>query len=248
SSTSSTRTTPRSTCTARRRTSPRIASAVRRKALPRVGPRWRSIARLPISTSPAATGRLSTFAALKARNYCLYWIGLVFYVLGHRAEYVTFAWIVWELTHDPLYLGYLGLAQGVPLVVFQVFGGVLADRVHRLRLLIGTQLLTAATLAGALGLGLAAAASFLALALYSRIRLEGETPPHDGQPVLTQLADGLRFVGADFVFASLIALAMFNSLFGMSYVTLLPIFADSYFKAGSVGYGLLNASHGARFF
>ena len=243
-------------------------------------------------------------------------------MLGHRAEYVTFAWIVWELTHDPLYLGYLGLAQGVPLVVFQVFGGVLADRVHRLRLLIGTQLLTAATLAvafglmvlditrieyflvlaalsntfrafdepsrlslvpqlidrarlsnaialgsipwqagrmlgpsitgiliaafgGALGLGLAAAASFLALALYSRIRLEGETPPHDGQPVLTQLADGLRFVGADFVFASLIALAMFNSLFGMSYVTLLPIFADSYFKAGSVGYGLLNAAHGA---
>ena len=72
----------------------------------------------------------STFAALKARNYRLYWFGLVFYVLGHRAEYVTFAWMTWELTHDPLYLGYLGLAQGVPLVVFQLFGGVLADRIE----------------------------------------------------------------------------------------------------------------------
>ena len=41
-----------------------------------------------------------TFAALKGRNYSLYWFGLVFYVLGHRAEYVTFAWITWELTHD----------------------------------------------------------------------------------------------------------------------------------------------------
>jgi uncharacterized membrane protein len=41
---------------------------------------------------------LSTFAALKARNYCLYWFGLVFYVLGHRAEYVTFAWMTWEVT------------------------------------------------------------------------------------------------------------------------------------------------------
>jgi hypothetical protein len=38
------------------------------------------------------TARLSTFAALKGRNYCLYWFGLVFYVLGHRAEYMTFAW------------------------------------------------------------------------------------------------------------------------------------------------------------
>src|SRR5215475_1529247 len=88
----------------------------------------------------------STFAALRVRNYCLYWVGLVFYVLGHRAEYVTFAWIVWEVAQDPLVLGYLGLAQGVPLIVFQVFGGVLADRTDRLRLLIGTQLLTAVTL------------------------------------------------------------------------------------------------------
>jgi hypothetical protein len=55
----------------------------------------------------------STFAALKARNYCFYWIGLVFYVLGHRAEYVTFAWMTWEVTRDPLSLGYLGLAQAL---------------------------------------------------------------------------------------------------------------------------------------
>src|SRR2546430_10421035 len=97
----------------------------------------------------------STFAALAERNYRLYWLGLVCYVLGHRAEYVTFAWMVWEVTHDPLYLGYLGLAQGVPLVVFQLFGGVLADRMNRLRLLISTQVLTAATLGIAVGLSVA---------------------------------------------------------------------------------------------
>src|SRR6266478_2482352 len=94
----------------------------------------------------ADTARAPTFAALKTRNYCLYWVGLVFYVLGHRAEYVTFAWIVWELTRDPLSLAYLGLAQGVPLVVFQLFGGVLANRIDRLRMLIVTQILTAGTL------------------------------------------------------------------------------------------------------
>jgi len=61
----------------------------------------------------------STFAALASRNYRLYWLGLVCYVLGHRAEYVTFAWMVWELTREPIFLGYLGLAQGVSLPQYQ---------------------------------------------------------------------------------------------------------------------------------
>jgi MFS family permease len=261
------------------------------------------------------------FAALGTRNYRLYWIGLVFYVLGHRAEYVTFAWMVWEVTHDPLYLAYLGLAQGVPLVVFQLFGGVLADRVNRLRLLIGTQILTALTLTIALGLavaglvrvehllalaalsntfrafdeparlslipqlvererlpnavaigsipwqagrmigpsitgiliaafggtvgfGLAAGASFAALVLYSRLRVHADPSQSAGDSLLRQLVEGLSFVAHNFVFAALIGLALFNAVFGLSYVTLLPIFADWYFNTGSVGYGLLNAAHG----
>ncbi len=60
-----------------------------------------------------------------------------------------------------------------------------------------------------------------------------------------QFVEGLSFVGRNFVFASLISLALFNALFGLSYVTLLPVFADSYFGTGSTGYGLLNAAHGA---
>jgi MFS family permease len=271
------------------------------------------------ASTPAAA--LSTFAALRVRNYCLYWLGLVFYVLGHRAEYVTFSWLTWEVTHDPMSLGYLGLAQGVPLIVFQLFGGVLADRTDRLRLLIGTQALTALVLAiafvltvlgwvrfehllvlavlsntfrafdepsrlalipqlidrarlpnaialgsipwqagrmigpsiagvliaafgGAVGFGMAAGASFVALALYSRLQLHGGAPTSDGQPMVRQFVDGLSFVGHNFVFACLIGLALFNSVFGLAYVTLLPIYADWYFGTGSTGYGLLNAAHG----
>jgi len=273
---------------------------------------------LPASASVA---RLSTFAALKGRNYCFYWFGLVFYVLGHRAEYMTFAWITWEVSRDPLTLGYLGLAQGVPLVLFQLFGGVLADRMNRLRMLLVTQVLTAATLTvafamtvfgsisvesllvlaalsntfrafdepsrmalipqlverdrlpnaialgsipwqagrmvgpsitgiliaafgGAVGFGMAAASSFIALALYSRLRLHSAKRAPDGQHVVQQFVEGLSFVANNFVFTSLIGLALFNSLFAMSYLTLLPIYADAYFGAGSTGYGLLNAAHG----
>ncbi len=245
----------------------------------------------------------------------------MFYVLGHRAEYVTFAWMVWEVTHDALHLGYLGLAQGVPLVLFQLWGGVLADRVNRLRLLLATQVLTTATLAtafalsalgtirvehllalaalsntfrafdeptrmsmvphmvgrerlanavalgsipwqagrmigpsitgiliaafgGTVGLAIAAVASGMALLLYSRLRVSmkaGTPAGHMG----SQLVEGLSFVRHNFVFAALICLALFNAVFGLSYVTLLPIFADVYFEAGSTGFGLLNAAHGA---
>jgi MFS family permease len=273
-----------------------------------------------MSIAPAA--RPSTFAALRERNYLFYWLGLVCYVLGHRAEYMTFAWLTWELTREPIYLGYLGLAQGVPLVVFQLFGGVLADRVDRMRLLLATQLLTAATLAvafamtvlgvvrveyllvlaalsntfrafdeptrlslvpqlvdrarlpnaialgsipwqagrmigpsitgiliaafgGSVGLGLAAGASFVAIALYGRVRVGRSAPASGDRRMHAQLLEGLSFVAHDFVFAALICLALFNALFGLSYVTLLPVFADSYFHAGSAGFGLLNAAHGA---
>jgi MFS family permease len=268
------------------------------------------------------TARLSTFAALKGRNYFLYWLGLVFYVLGHRAEYMTFAWITWEVAKDPMALGYLGLAQGVPLVLFQLCGGVLADRINRLRLLLVTQIAIAVTLTvafvltvlglarvehllimaalsgsfrafdepsrmalipqlvarerlpnaialgsipwqagrmigpsitgiliaafgGAIGFGMAAAASYIALGLYSRLQLSSDAPAHDGRHVLRQFAEGLGFVAHSFVFTSLIALALFNSLFAMSYLTLLPVFADKYFGAGSAGYGWLSAAHGA---
>jgi len=38
-------------------------------------------------------------------------------------------------------------------------------------------------------------------------------------------------VARNFVFASLIGLALFNSVFGLSYVTLLPVYADWYFDS-----------------
>jgi MFS family permease len=275
-----------------------------------------------VTATATRAARLGTFAALGGSNYRFYWLGLVFYVFGHRAEYTTFAWITWEVSKDPMVLGYLGLAQGVPLVLFQLCGGVLADRVNRLRLLLTTQILVAAMLTaafaltvlgvvrvghllalaalssmcrafdepsrlslipqlvdrdrlpnaialgsipwqagrmigpsitgiliaafgGSVGFGMAAVSSMIALSLYSRLRVSGPAPRKSDQPVLQQFAEGVSFVRHNFVFACLIGLALFNSLFGTSYLTLLPVFADWYFGAGSTGYGVLNAAHGA---
>jgi predicted MFS family arabinose efflux permease len=101
-----------------------------------------------------------------------------------------------------------------------------------------------AAFGGTVGFGLAAASSALALVLYGRLRVNSDAPSPSGQHALRQLYDGLHFVAHDFVFAALICLALFNAVFGLSYVTLLPIFSDVYFRTGSAGYGLLNAAHG----
>jgi len=78
--------------------------------------------------------------------------------------------MTWELTRAPLHLGYLGLAQGAPLVCFQLLAGVLADRTSRRRLLLVTTSLTSATLILAfllIVLGLARVPHLLVLAALS---------------------------------------------------------------------------------
>jgi MFS family permease len=101
-----------------------------------------------------------------------------------------------------------------------------------------------AAFGGTVGFGLAAGASFAALVLYSRLRVHADPSQSAAANFLHQLVEGLSFVAHHFVFAALIGLALFNAVFGLSYVTLLPVFADWYFNTGAVGYGLLNAAHG----
>jgi len=101
-----------------------------------------------------------------------------------------------------------------------------------------------AAFGGTVGFAMAAIASVAALALYSRLRLEGHPVAGHGHTMLRQLVEGLSFVAHNFVFSALIGLALFNAVFGLSYVTLLPIFADVYFEMGARGFGWLNAAHG----
>ena len=73
-----------------------------------------------------------------------------FSALGGQATYVTVAFQLKELTGSPLAVGVLGLVDVVPLLVFGLYGGVLADRFDRRRLIVSMEfvlLLTTATLA-----------------------------------------------------------------------------------------------------
>lgn len=56
--------------------------------------------------------------------------------LGSQATYVTVPFQLKQLTHSTLAVGSLGLAELVPLIVLGLYGGVLADRIDRRRLII----------------------------------------------------------------------------------------------------------------
>lgn len=68
----------------------------------------------------------------------LYVAGLVT-ALGSQATYVTVPFQLKELTNSPLEVGALGLVEVVPLILFGLYGGVLADRLNRRRLILVTE-------------------------------------------------------------------------------------------------------------
>ncbi|GIW05631.1 MAG: MFS transporter [Dehalococcoidia bacterium] len=229
---------------------------------------------------------------------------------------------MWDLTQNPLYLGYFGLVNGVPLVLFQLFGGVLADRADRKRLLVGTQLatwgmLTTATvltltglirvevlltlsflsavfrafeqparmaliphivspknlpnaiaigsmpwqtgrivgpaiggvliwqLSAGAALGFGAAAYLVAIVLYAGLAIRGPVPVRPTGSMARQLGEGIGFISRSALFATLIGLTFFNSLFGMAYIWVLPAFVSDVLDGAAGGFGALQAGSGA---
>ena len=93
------------------------------------------------STAPGeeSEGRFRALAALSHRNYRFFYIALIVAGLGGQIQRTANVWQVYELTHSTLHLGLTGLAQGLPILILSLIGGVLADRVDRRRLIMVTQ-------------------------------------------------------------------------------------------------------------
>jgi MFS family permease len=119
--------------------------------------------------SPAVTPRRSpreagsgpgvrrTFAALRHPNYRLWFAGQTVSLFGTWMQSTAQGFLVFDLTRSPAYLGYVGFANGLPVWLFMLYGGVMSDRVSRQSVLVVTQscmmvlafVLAALTFAGA---------------------------------------------------------------------------------------------------
>jgi len=92
-------------------------------------------------TIASPSPRAGTFEALRHRNYRLYWLGNVVSFIGDWLDQIALNWLVISTTGDPIMLGLVNLGRGLPIMLFAMFGGVIADRVDRRTMLICTQFL-----------------------------------------------------------------------------------------------------------
>src|SRR6476646_2797668 len=90
------------------------------------------------------------FAALRQRNYRLYFIGQFISMCATWLQSVAQGWLVWQITHDAMKVGIVTACGSAPMFAFSLFGGVVADRINRQRLVLLTQTLSG-VLAAALG-------------------------------------------------------------------------------------------------
>ncbi|SHH52011.1 Predicted arabinose efflux permease, MFS family [Sporobacter termitidis DSM 10068] len=79
------------------------------------------------------------FAALRHRNYRLYWIGMAISTTGTWMQNVAQPWLAYELTRSPFLLSLIGALQFTPVLLFSLFAGVLIDRFEKRRILFVTQ-------------------------------------------------------------------------------------------------------------
>lgn len=272
------------------------------------------------------------FSALYVRDFRIFWIGQIISFSGTWMQSIAQGWLVYSITKSSFYLGIVSAASSIPVLLFTLPGGVVADRFAKRNLLIVTQALSIipalllavltdmgivtvwhiiliavflgtvnafdvparqsflaemvqkGRLMNAIALNSAAfngariigpviagliiasigiescfyinAVSFLAVIIaLLTIKTRGEARGFPGKPgwrglsgnvvfLLRDILEGLSFVkGEKDVFRIMLLVSVF-SLFGIPFVTFLPVFAEDILKVGPKGLGFLAGSAG----
>ena len=256
--------------------------------------------------------------ALSYPGYRAFWFGSLASVSGFQILRFGQFWLIFQLTGSPLALGYVGLANGLPAIFLNLFGGVAADKLDQRLLIMVSQSITGglvlffaamtmldqasmwlvlliAFLTGAVesfdqparralfphlvdrsvlmsavalnssiwpgtrilapaaaGFIIAwspaenpayafyvAGAGFLAMAAVAwRLDVPPIVRAGRGSP-LQNIVEGLAFMKQNSIFAFLMALTFFSSFFGMTYITMMPVFAVDILEVGAGGQGQL---------
>ncbi len=81
----------------------------------------------------ASAGFSHILRAMRHRNFAIYAWGNLLNHLGTWMLRVTAGWLTWEMTHSATWLGLIGLAELVPIIVIGPLAGAWADRWDRMR-------------------------------------------------------------------------------------------------------------------
>jgi len=95
-----------------------------------------------VSSQPGALpqSRLQGLArSFRHRDYRLFFSGQFISLVGTWMQQTAQSWLVYRLTGSSLSLGLVGFAGQFPVFLLAIFGGVMADRLNRRSVLVGTQ-------------------------------------------------------------------------------------------------------------
>ena len=173
------------------------------------------------------------FPALRSPAYRRFWTGAFVSNVGSWMHQTAFGWLVYTLTCSAFWLGATTFVAMSPSLVLSLYGGVIADRTNRRRLLIGAQ---AVLMASAVALGVLTAAGvvtlgqILALSLVSGMAMAISTPVY--QTVLHELVPRQHLMNAISLNSLQFNLARIVGPLGMGIVTPVIGIAGCFFLNG----------------
>jgi MFS family permease len=126
--------------------------------------------------------------ALRNRDFRLFWAGNFLSNIGTWMQNVAQGWLVLQLTNSAFWLGLVGFASTIPILLFALIGGVIADHVNNRKLLIVTQstmMVSAFMMAGLAFAKIIRPSEILLLALLTGLAMALNTPSY--QALVPQL-------------------------------------------------------------
>lgn len=84
--------------------------------------------------------KASIFSAFRHYNYRLWFAGQLISLFGTWMQGTAQGFLVFELTHSPAWLGYVGFAAGIPVWLFSSWAGSIADRYSKRTILMTAQI------------------------------------------------------------------------------------------------------------
>lgn len=82
------------------------------------------------------------FASLENRHYRILWLSMLASFMGMQMHMVARGWLAYDITGSAAALGAVSLAWGLPMLLFSLLGGVLADYAEKRNILVASQVVT----------------------------------------------------------------------------------------------------------
>ncbi len=86
--------------------------------------------------------KVQRFSALYTRDFRLFWFGQIISLSGTWMHSMAQSWLIYSMTKSPLYLGLIASLSSLPILLFTLIGGSVADRYPRRNIIIITQVLS----------------------------------------------------------------------------------------------------------